>query len=168
MARECGSAVFSSCRKYRYLLTRVQTGGRGSCLFIMLNPSVADACTDDPTVRRCSGFAGRWGYCQLEVVNLFGFMATRPEQLRDANDPVGPDNDTHIIHALERADLVVAAWGNHGTLQGRSRFVMQVLHATGRTVFNLGVNGSGEPVHPLYVPYGTPLLPISLKSLVLR
>ncbi|MCH7984950.1 MAG: DUF1643 domain-containing protein, partial [Chloroflexi bacterium] len=45
-------ARFSGCHRYRYVLTR-EFGGDSTCLFIMLNPSSADADQDDPTIRRC-------------------------------------------------------------------------------------------------------------------
>lgn len=106
-------AQFSPCAKYRYLLTREGLGGTGTCLFIMLNPSTADAMVDDATIRRCSGFAQRWGYARLEVANIYAYRSTDPRALRDLADPVGPENDQYIAEAVARADKVVCAWGAH-------------------------------------------------------
>jgi hypothetical protein len=106
-----GWADLSPCGTYRYLLGRRVGEGDRTALFMMLNPSTADATEDDPTIRRCTGFARREGCGVLEVVNLFAYRATDPAELRTAPDPVGPANDHHIKAALGRVALVVVAWG---------------------------------------------------------
>lgn len=47
-------------------------------MFIMLTPSTADADTDDPTIRRCIGFAKSSGFGGLYVGNLFAYRSTQP------------------------------------------------------------------------------------------
>src|SRR4051812_49823510 len=86
------NAVISACGAYRYVLTRQVGGGVRRATFIMLNPSTADASNDDPTIRRCIGFAQRWGCGQLAVLNLFAYRATDPADLKRASEPVGPEN----------------------------------------------------------------------------
>ena len=81
-----GQAGFSRCRRYRYWLRRDWDRALPQCAFIGLNPSTADAQTDDPTLRRCMGFARQWGYGSLLLVNLFGFRATDPAALSTASD----------------------------------------------------------------------------------
>lgn len=154
------SALISKCGRYRYFLTR-GWGDGGECTFIMLNPSVADAEEDDPTIRRCIGFARRSGYGSLRVVNLFALRATKPDELRLADDPVGPSNDEHIVTALG-ADLVIAAWGAHGGLHGRDQQVIDIFKFVMRanpkfTVHCLGHTQSGQPKHPLYLAKNSPL-----------
>ena len=97
---------------YRYRLTRRwETDDRASMLrWIMLNPSTADASLDDPTIRRCMGFARAWGYGGIVVHNLYALRATDPRQLRDHPDPVGPVNDSYI--AGWRVPTI-CAWGAH-------------------------------------------------------
>jgi hypothetical protein len=51
----------SDCGTYRYELWRRWAEGP-HVLFVMLNPSTADAVTDDATIRKCIGYAKRWGY----------------------------------------------------------------------------------------------------------
>jgi hypothetical protein len=87
-------AVLSDCGTYRYSLTRLLPNlfaKQGKhVVFVMLNPSTADASHDDPTIRRCKGFAGREWATLMSVVNLFGYRATRPGELYLADDPFGP------------------------------------------------------------------------------
>jgi len=145
-----GTATSSANGAYRYLLTRsFDDANRDRCLFIMLNPSTADASTDDPTIRRCSAFARSWGFGAMEVVNLFAYRATDPRELRHTPDPVGADNDRNIVVAANRAHLIVAAWGCHGEHLGRGADVASMV---GREqLHTLGVTKSGEPKHPLYL-----------------
>ena len=141
--------------EYRYLLTRRLVGQDGtgtSCLFVMLNPSTADAVSDDPTIRRCIGFANREGFSQLEVVNLYGYRATEPRDLFAAIDPVGPRNDRVVADAVGRTDLVVAAWGNWGAHDGqRLTEVIELLERSGKPVFCFGLTNQVQPRHPLYL-----------------
>ena len=84
------SANFSRCRRYRYALWRRWAPGDDYVLLVGLNPSTADHRRDDPTIRRCIGFARDWGYSGLCVANLFAFRATYPRDLFAADDPVAP------------------------------------------------------------------------------
>jgi hypothetical protein len=147
------SAIFSACRRFRYRLGRdLSVSGSGTCLFILLNPSTADEETDDPTVRRCAGFAGRWGHARVEIVNLFAWRSVLPEIMRRASDPVGPDNDSAILAAAREAAMVVCGWGNHGAHLSRGRDVLRLLSAAGVTPHALRLTHSGQPQHPLYLP----------------
>jgi len=125
------------------------------CLFIMLNPSTADEESNDPTIRRCMGFARSWGYGVLEVANLFALRATDPRVLRPPlrkDEPIGVRTDSYLMEAARRADLVVAAWGAWGTLWGRGRGVLDMLKGAGIRVATFGLTKQGEPRHPLYLP----------------
>ncbi|MGE4533477.1 DUF1643 domain-containing protein [Halomonas sp.] len=140
------AAEISPCGRYRYTLARIWDPDLPCVAFIGLNPSTADAFQDDPTLNRCMRYAEAWGYGGVWMVNLFAFRATRPADMMAADDPVGPDNDISLQSVCEAADLVVAAWGNHGSFRNRShevRVMLDGLHC-------LKVNKSGEPAHPLY------------------
>ncbi len=141
-------AVLSSCGQYRYGLTRTFFTGTGTVLFIMLNPSTADAEMDDPTIRRCIGFARRWGFQELKVGNLFALRATDPRELKRVSDPIGPENDRYLMHMSGSADAVIAAWGAHGIYRNRSQHVLGLLEGT---VECLGLTKQGYPRHPLYL-----------------
>lgn len=120
--------------------------------FVMLNPSTADGMTDDPTIRRCIGFARSWGATGLAVVNLYAFRATSPADLWKAEDPVGPENDEILSRFFDMAARyghpVIAAWGAHA----RPDRVAQVLQIPGANRLQaLGVTKAGAPRHPLYL-----------------
>ncbi len=141
-------ASFSRCRQYRYSLTRRFVNGQGVCVMIGLNPSVADHRRDDPTIRRCMQFAHDWGYQELVMVNLFAWCATKPQDLKSAEFPVGSHNIKVLKQAAERADCIVAAWGSHGAFCAQSDRVVKALDSF--TLFCFGKTKSHEPLHPLY------------------
>ncbi len=114
------NAVISEDQLYRYSLERVWDTSKPTVLFICLNPSTADAKTDDPTVRRMIGFAKQFGFGRLLVGNLFAFRATKPSDLLAANAPIGPENDTYLSKMANEAHTIIAAWGNKGIFKNRS------------------------------------------------
>lgn len=140
-------ATFSTCQQYRYSLLREWSATQSKVLFVGLNPSTADAELDDPTIRRCIGFAKAWGFGGLSMGNLFAYRSTDPKGLLAASDPVGPDNDSALLQLAQAASLVVAAWGNHGALMNRAE---QVKSLCGQLSI-LKLNRSGQPAHPLYL-----------------
>ena len=108
-------AVLSEDGSYRYRLSRTWASPGPPCAFIGANPSTADATADDPTVRKMTALAKLWGCSALQVVNVAAYRATDPRHLAGVDDPIGPDNDAHLlavtrdVHA--RGGPVVAAWG---------------------------------------------------------
>ena len=145
-------AVFSEDRVYRYELWR-RWGGGDVVVFIGLNPSTADESMNDPTIRRCIGFAKDWGYGGLCMLNLFAFRATDPAVMKAADDPVGPQNDETLMRiagafrTTGEHPLVIAAWGVHGEHDARARKVMEWLP----NLSCLGLTKDGHPKHPLYL-----------------
>lgn len=145
-------AEFSACGAYRYTLWRQWDPMLSTCLFIMLNPSTADADKDDPTVAKCGRYARAWGYGRLEVRNIFALRSTNPNALYSAADPVGPGNNDAILSAARTAELVVCAWGVHGELHRRGREVLSLLAEERVVPHALAITQCGEPGHPLYLP----------------
>ncbi len=146
-------ALFSEDRVYRYLLRREIWVQRTTCLFIMLNPSTADETVNDPTVTRCINFAKYWGFGRLEVCNLFAYRATDPRELYELSrvDAIGHiTNDAYIQNAIERADRVVCAWGNHGILHGRGLQIKEKIWNAGKFPLAFKITQKGQPIHPLY------------------
>lgn len=154
------TAVLSADGTYRYLLTRRWADGPAA-LFVMLNPSTADAFTPDPTITRCTGFARRWGYGGMSVVNLYGLRSTSPAALATHPDPVGPDNDEIIAAACRepQVHLVIAAWGTAFRDADRPRKVTAIITQAGLAVSCLRVTRDGHPWHPLYVRGDTTPVP---------
>ena len=147
------TANFSSCRKYRYSLSRIWDKQKKFVLFIGLNPSTADEEVDDPTIRRCSGYAQKWGYGGFMMVNLFAYRTTLPSNLKKVKHPIGKDNDKYIVKLSKKADITVAAWGNNGNLYSRDKQVFSLVSS----LMCLRINKSGQPAHPLYLKKGLKL-----------
>jgi hypothetical protein len=140
------SAELSACRNYRYALWRSWDDSKPRVMFIGLNPSTADEAQDDPTLRRCMNYAQTWGYGSVCITNLFAFRATEPNDMKNAKNPIGPDNDKWLKKLVGESSLIVAAWGNDGSFLNRSTQVRKFLPP----LHCLKCNKSGEPAHPLY------------------
>ncbi len=143
-------ATFGPRRRYRYRLWRTWDVAAPRVLFVLLNPSTADEQVNDPTIRRCIGFARRWGFGGVEIVNIFAYRSTDPAALRAIADPIGPRNDHHIKAARRKASRCIAAWGNQGSYLGRSAHVLRALRRQGE-VECLCETKIGQPGHPLYI-----------------
>lgn len=160
MLAEKSSALFSPYRVYRYRLSRAW-GDAPPLVFLMLNPSTANETDNDPTVERCERRARAGGYGGLEVVNIFALRSTDPRALYSHPDPIGPENDQHILDAC-RLGTVVCGWGQHGNLGQRGARIREMLERKGVQPHVLRLNGDGSPTHPLYVPYR--LVPTQWRS----
>lgn len=146
------SAIISSCGQYRYKLTRPGdlTATRGPAVFIMINPSYADAERDDRTIGRCRSFARDWGCDGIIVGNMYGLISSDPDVLWTHPDPVGPENDAHLVEIIRGAGEIVCAWGADARAD-RVAAVVAVLAAAGARLRCLGITKSGAPRHPLYI-----------------
>ncbi len=161
-------AVYSPCERYRYCLTREWDIAGRRVLFVMLNPSTATESHNDPTVERCERRARFMGGGAMRVVNIFAWRATDPAAMRAVSDPVGPLNDVTLRESAVDwvrgdGDMIIAAWGNHGTHRDRGGDVAGLLAQSQRRIFTFGLTRTGQPWHPLYVDYATapePWLPL--------
>ncbi len=147
-------AVYSPCEAYRYRLDRSWSDAP-PLVWIMLNPSTATERANDPTIARCEARARAMGFGGLRIVNLFGFRATAPADLRRSPIPIGPDNDSQVLAACDGAGTIVAGWGVHGVHMGRADAVRLLLRDRGLAIHTLGLTQHGHPRHPLYVAYAT-------------
>jgi hypothetical protein len=148
-----GYALFGGIREeYRYVLRRVWNEKLPATMFVMMNPSVADINADDPTVARCQTFARSWGSGCLYVVNTFAYRATYQRELLAIPDPVGPENNRHILEIAELSKMIVVAYGQpHKSLRQRGLDVCSMLKRHGYRLHALRLNADGTPRHPLYL-----------------
>lgn len=157
------TATISSDGHYRYRLGRWWTPTPADPpnvdLWVMLNPSTADASVDDPTIRRCIGFSRGWGADGLRVVNLYALRSTDPTALLTHPDPVGPHNNEWLAWCADRtrrgSGRIVLAWGAHQAANGRRTAALHALTRGAGPLWCLDLTKSGAPRHPLYVPADT-------------
>lgn len=146
-------ATFSADGQYRYRLWRTWMPARPQMVWLMLNPSTADAEVDDPTIRRCKAFARREGCGGVEILNLYGLRATQPRRLLEHPDPEGPDNAAAWGAVLDgHVGPVVAAWGAFPGAHGHLPMSSCTRYLARQGVLCLGHTAGGHPRHPLYVP----------------
>jgi hypothetical protein len=128
--------------------------------FCMLNPSTANAEVDDPTIRRCIGFAKREQAGGLVVINLFALRATDPVKLRESEiHSYGPDNYSATDDALcasRGAMPIVCAWGAHACASRAAPAFLEIAAEVSARLVCLGRTQDGSPRHPLYVPKNQP------------
>jgi hypothetical protein len=150
-----GSAVFGGkADEYRYRLNRSWDSGKPLALFVLMNPSTADPSCDDPTVAKCCRFAKAWGYGGIVVANTFAYRCTDQSGLIKIEDPVGPENDKHIIELATTAAIVIFAYGKpkHKKLQSRGPALARlILEKTNVKPHVLSLGKDGVPKHPLYL-----------------
>lgn len=150
-------AVISDCGKYRYLLRRTWDHKKPRALLIMLNPSTADAKQDDATIRSCVRLLIGLDYGSMEVVNVFAYRATKPDELVMQTDPIGPRNYDTIEGAVHRCDVVICAWGAYPLADQYSITPKNIVRCRRPAMYCFGKTKHGAPKHPLYIKSGTPL-----------
>lgn len=160
---QSSSAVISDCGRYRYELRRgwqdlLSYDPKWTVLWLMLNPSTADAEKDDPTIRKCIAFSKSWGYSGLVVANAYACRSPYPGTLKRVLDPIGPDNDATLVRLISQSGITVVGWGK-GCDPRRAKEVAGLAAKAGPQLLCLGVNSDGSPKHPLYLKGDTKLVP---------
>lgn len=155
------AAVISQCGQYRYRLERTIGMFGPVAAVIMVNPSTADAVTDDATIRRVIGFGKRFGWSRVIVGNVFAYRSTDIRGLASVEDPLGPENSHHLRAIFNEADIAVVAWGPLSKLPRNLRDGWQNVRAvadeTGAELRCLGCAQDGHPRHPLMLSYSSEL-----------
>lgn len=156
-------AIISDCGKYRYRLDRqVQTEGIVFAFF-GVNPSTASAEVEDQTTMKWRGFTQRNGGRAYIAGNPFALRSTNVRGLRLAADPIGPLNRWHIDQIIGDADVLVPCWGSRQKLPRTLHVYLdrlaKTLQESGKPVRVFGLTATGDPLHPLFLGYDTPLVP---------
>ena len=139
-------ALFSDCRKYRYVLWRVWDDSLPKVMFIGLNPSTANEDSDDPTIRRVKTFAKSWGFGGVYMLNLFTYVTAYPEELKKCDNAL-LNADKYLMEYAAKSERIIFAWGNFKECKERAKKVLQMFSG-----YMLIKNKDGSPRHPLYVP----------------
>lgn len=153
-----GNAVLSADQNYRYCLLRrwdTNVQSDDTILWVMLNPSTADAMEDDATIAKITKFSKTWGYSALTVVNLFAWRSRDPTDLTRADDPVGPDNAKWIENWMTVSNMTIAAWGASFPTSMKVHVAKQALWLKDQGAYTMGLTKNGHPRHPLYLPDST-------------
>lgn len=143
-------ADFSEDRKYRYTLWRIWDHTKPLVMFIGLNPSTANEYIEDRTITRVVGFAQRWGYGGVYMMNLFSFVSTKPKHLKTCDDPVN-GNDQWLTEIAAKCDKIIFAWGRFPVARQRSIQVINMFP----NAYALKILKNGYPQHPLMVHHAT-------------
>lgn len=151
--RERAGAVISDDGRYRYSLWRIWRDDLQPILWVGLNPSTADATTDDATIRRMRNFSANWGFGGILVGNLFALRSTDPGGLHEVEDPFGPENDAYLERMGQKANMIVCCWGAFSLAKG-ANFYMRALFPD-RRLHCLGLTASGQPKHPVRLANST-------------
>ncbi len=173
-----GFANFSADRRYRWALRRAWFNGDADApdmVWLMLNPSTADATTNDHTIGRCVWYARREGCTSITVVNLFALVSTNPRQLCIDEAPVGWANDQAIMDAITARDIpsappriVVLAWGGwgaHPQLRTRTDEVWALLDSHSVSCRAFGLTKDRQPLHPARLGNSARLYPVATGEL---
>ncbi len=147
-------AIFSEDRKYRYVLWRVWRNNPSLRLFIGLNPSTANEIIDDPTITRSIKRANKDGFGGLLMMNLYAFVSTNPNALLEDGDFIGINNNAYLEQMIELANQTVCGWGSFAPVKNRAPSVLKMIPEP----YCLGINKDGQPKHPLYISYDTPIV----------
>ena len=165
------SAIISDCLSYRYLLRRIWDDSLPPLVAGLLNPSTADAETDDATITRLVRRARHIGCGSVVVWNLCAFRSTEPKLLAHVPDSVGPQNlywvSSAIRDAISRKGSIMVGWGSHNVPSGILRQVRGLIETSNASLLCLGVTKTGHPRHPLYISYETKFQPWDFTKLAI-
>ena len=150
MISQFSGAVFEQHRAYRFILWRFWNDSP-RVLFIGLNPSTANEIINDPTIRRCIGFAQKWGYGGMYFCNLYSYVSTDP-RLLSSEEALHAANIPAIMMARSLSVLAVVAWGDGVELVENGKSIAGHILKLIKPSLCFGLTKKGNPKHPLYLP----------------
>lgn len=158
------NVVLSPDGRYRYRLS-LSWSEAPRASWMLLNPSMTEPAEQDPTIQKCMEFTRQWGFGGIEVVSLYALRVDAPPQLLKDPDPIGPDYVKHLISAIKRSEVLIAAWGSENFLHRSAVLKKRPPHVLKSIRFMIGVgipfdclgaSRSGNPYSPLTLPLDTP------------
>jgi hypothetical protein len=150
------AAIFSKCNNFRYALSRIWDDSKPLVMCIGLNPSTANADSDDPTIKSLIRILQGLGFGGLQMLNLFALISPDPNALRMCPDPV-KDNDRYIQNISSEFEVIVFCWGNFKQAEYRAKKFKQMFPSA----MCFGKNSRGTPKHPLYLKSNSTLIPFT-------
>ena len=147
-------AIFSDDGKYRYALWRVWNINKPILVQVGLNPSYANEFKNDPTIIRGIVRAYRDGFGGFIMGNLDAYVSTDPKALLNNRYAVGEFTDYYLNQMVKLSERQLCGWGSFKGMAKRASEVYVMLP----NPYCLGVNANGQPRHPLYVSYDTPMV----------
>lgn len=155
-------AWFSEDGRFRFALWRIWNRDLPMLIFTGLNPSKAGRFNNDPTIVRLIDFGKIWGFGGLFASNLHPYITPYPKELWPHAAEQQELNDAAIKQMRALSGTAFVGWGNEGIHAGDR--ATRVLELLGEPVYCLKVNKSGEPIHPLYLPKTSRLIPYIRKE----
>lgn len=152
---ETDGAIFSSCLRYRHLLWRK---GYNPLVFVMLNPSIANAHENDHTLRSCLRIAKHNRFDGVVVANLHDLISTDAKVIKTHTNTTSILANHYIEEAAHIGSFVVCAWGNGGVIRRRGEYVRHMLRGMGVQMKCFNITKLDQPEHPLYQRTDVPLI----------
>lgn len=147
------------------------TVGQKPLICFGINPSTAVPGDPDPTVRRVTGFAARYGFDGWIMLNVYPQISTDPKGLdRACNSTLKAENERQIARLIDGRPLpLLAAWG--GLIETRC-YLPSLLQDIGKVTAAAGCDwvslgeplGGGHPRHPSRARGDAPLIPFDMNS----
>jgi hypothetical protein len=131
---------------------------RRICVFVLMNPSKADAMVNDPTASRCIAFARYWGYDGMRIVNLVSYRATNPKDMhvwfKQQNLLTLNEHLTWAVNGCNLKDVakVVLAYGKIPAFMRDHAYNVVMAISKTKNTYDIRLNNDGTPAHPLYLP----------------
>lgn len=138
------TAIFSKDKQYRYQLSRRWDSAKPMVLFVMHNPSTADAYKEDPTLIRIINYAKDWGYGGLYVGNLFPYCSSKPKKDMVLPKVIVTRNHRHIKTMYKQSEQTIFAWGNQ---QETPQWFKKNINYP----YCIALSLNNIPKHPLYL-----------------
>ena len=133
-------------------------------MFIGLNPSTANADTDDNTIKRVTAISNYNGHGGFYMMNCWAYISTDPEKLREHrwNELICEWNDNMLTVIKAQCKDVVFAWGNFSVVKetGRDKELIEMFP----NAKALHINKNGSPKHPLYCKAETKFIDYKIKQ----